>query len=69
MKDTKKARLLKLLQRRWMTPLDALNAVGIISLSQRVSEWRRQGYVFAQREVRTEGGSRVAAYRMTGRPQ
>lgn len=66
---SKKADLLSLLERQWVTPLIALQKVGVLSLAQRVSEWRRAGYEFAQREVHTETGSRVAAYRLSKAPK
>lgn len=66
---TKKTALLSLLGRQWVTPLDALQKVGVLSLAQRVSEWRRKGYEFHQREVHTSSGSRVAAYRLAKAPK
>lgn len=68
MKTTKKAALLALLRRQYVTPLIALREVGILSLAQRVSEWRRKGYEFAQ-ETRQEGKSRFAAYMLTKAPK
>jgi hypothetical protein len=65
--STKKRDLLALLGRRWVTPIVALQSVGIMSLSQRVSEWRRQGLEFDQRTVLTDSGARVAAYRLRAR--
>lgn len=61
---TKKRELLALLSRRWVTPVIALQWVGILSLSQRISEWRREGLEFDQRTVQTPSGARVAAYRL-----
>ena len=66
---TKKTALLSLLGRKWVTPLIALQEVGVLSLAQRVSEWRRAGYKFDQREVHTPSGSRVAAYRLAKAPK
>ena len=68
MKHTKKAALLRLLRCQYVTPLIALQHVGILSLSQRVSEWRRQGYEFHQRVVHS-GTSRVAAYKLQKAPK
>lgn len=68
MSETKKAALLALLRRRWVTPLVALQSVGVLSLSQRISEWRRyDGLEFDQRTVVTDSGARVAAYRLRSR--
>ena len=58
-----------LMRRRWLTTLDAIHAVGLSSLSQRVSRLRRQGYEFDQRVVVTATGSRVAAYKLRKAPQ
>ena len=51
-----------IMRRRWLTTLDAINACGLSSLSQRVSRLRSQGWQFDQRVVVTPSGSRVAAY-------
>lgn len=64
MNETKKARLLNLLKTQWTTPLEALEACGILSLAQRVSEWRRAGYVIGDKWVVTGTGARVKAYRV-----
>ena len=63
MKQTsKKAKLLGLLGKKWVTPLVSLQEAGIHSLSQRVTEWERQGIEFNRRWV-TVGGSRFMSYR------
>lgn len=62
---TKKADLFQVLCRRWLTPLEAAHHCGILSLSQRVSEWRAQGHCIVDRWVKTASGSRVKAYRVT----
>ena len=61
---TMEQRLLKLLQRKWVSPLDALQAVGCLSIAQRVSEWRRAGVAIADKWVELDGGKRVKAYRL-----
>ena len=53
-----------IMRRRWLTTLDAINACGLSSLSQRVSNLRRKGYEFDQRVVVTSTGSRIAAYKL-----
>ena len=68
MKATKKANLLRLLRCQYVTPLIALHSVGIMSLAQRISEWRAIGYEFHQRWVKADG-SRVAAYRLHKAPK
>ena len=69
MTDTKTAALLQLLRRQWVTPLVALQKVGLLSLSQRISRFRSRGYEFHQRTVVTESGSRVAAYKLAKAPK
>jgi len=54
----------RIMRRRWLTTLDAINACGLSSLSQRVSVLRRKGWEFDQRVVVTSSGSRVAAYKV-----
>ena len=68
MTNTKTAALLAELGRRWLTPLEAAQSVGILSLAQRISGLRAKGYEFHQRTVTTAGGSRVAAYRLKKKP-
>lgn len=68
MKATKKAALLALLRRQYVTPLIALRECGILSLAQRISNWRSDGYEFAQRVVECDG-SRVASYKLTKTPK
>ena len=58
----------RIMRRRWLTTLDAINACGLSSLSQRVSVLRRKGWEFDQRVVVTASGSRVAAYRVRKAP-
>ena len=66
--DTQKAALLTLLGLEWVTPQRALSAIGCMSLAQRVSEWRRDGYEFHQRVV-VAGRSRFAAYKLARKPK
>ncbi len=42
MSQTMKSQLLKLLKKQWLTPLDALEKVGCMSLSQRCGEFNRE---------------------------
>ena len=56
------------MRRRWLTTLGAIQAVGLTSLSQRISNLRRQGYEFDQKVVVTTTGSRVAAYKLRKEP-
>ena len=69
MSTTKKAALLRLLARRWVTVKIAQEQCGLNSLAQRISQWRRQGYEFAQRVERIDVHTRVAAYKLTKAPE
>lgn len=61
---------IRIMRRRWLTTLDAINACGLSSLSQRISVLRRRhGYEFDQRVVVTATGSRVAAYKLRKAPE
>ena len=61
---TMEDRLMKLLRRKWVSPLDALREVQCLSLAQRVSEWRAAGIAIKDRWVDLDGGKRVKAYRI-----
>jgi hypothetical protein len=54
---TRTAHLLETLQRRWLTPLDAVHLCCVFSLSQRVGEFRRAGHTVIDRWEITRGGS------------
>lgn len=64
---TKTSKLLEMLQKRWMTPLDMLYHCSLLSGVQRISEMRRDGWVIRDQWVRTAGGARVKAYRAFGK--
>lgn len=64
---TKKEALLKALKREWLTPLEAVERVGIMSLSQRCGDLSREGWKVAKRWVDLPSGSRVMSYRVVGR--
>ena len=53
----------RLLLRRWLTPLTALQLAGCLSLSQRCGELRRRGVNVASKWVKV-GGKRIKAYRV-----
>jgi hypothetical protein len=57
-------RLLQILRKRYITPLDALREAGCLSLSQRCSEFRRAGLRIEDKWVELRGGKRVKAYRL-----
>lgn len=61
--ETMESRLLKLLKRKWVTPLTALHEVGCLSLAQRCSEFRRQGIRISDRWLRFNG-KRIKQYRI-----
>ena len=60
------ATLHKLLKRQWVTPLDALNKAGCLSLSQRCGQLRRDGVNVIDKWVNLDNGKRVKAYRVVG---
>ena len=60
---TMKISLLKLLKRRWLSPVDALRLAGCMSLSQRCGEFRRDGVNVVDRWVE-QGGKRFKSYRI-----
>lgn len=62
--DTMEARLLALLHREWVSPLEALGRVGCLSLSQRCGTFARQGYPVQKRWVDLPNGKRVMSYRI-----
>jgi hypothetical protein len=62
--QTMRDRLLALLQREWVTPLEALQQCGCLSLSQRCGEFRREGIRVSDRWVDLPNGKRVKAYRV-----
>jgi hypothetical protein len=61
--EKKTARTLSLLGRRWLTAPDSAQSGGVLSLAQRVSTWRADGLVIADKWVQTSGGARIKAYR------
>lgn len=61
---TKTARLLKLLRKQYVTPLECLELCGLLTLSQRVSEFRAAGLTVVDKWVDLPSGARVKAYRL-----
>ena len=59
--------LIRLMKRRWVTPLDALQHCGCLSLAQRVSRDMRQYKVLKQWR-KLPSGKRVMAYRIVDKP-
>ena len=64
MTNTKTADLYRTLCSRWLTPLEAVEACGIFSLSQRCGEFRREGHTVIDEWVKLPSGSRVKKYRI-----
>lgn len=62
--EHKTAKTLKLLKRGWLTALESARSGGCLSLSQRVSVWRRSGLTIMDKWVETPGGARIKAYRI-----
>ena len=67
MTKTKTARLIALMRRQRVTPLIALQKVGILSLAQRVSRDISAAWHVDKQWQTTPSGSRVMSYRITGR--
>lgn len=64
-KPTKLQRLIKLMQRRWVSPQDALHHCGLMSLSQRVGVLRSRGVHIADKWVKDADGKPLfKAYRI-----
>ncbi|MFD0669697.1 helix-turn-helix domain-containing protein [Ramlibacter sp. MAHUQ-53] len=59
---TMQDRLIELLRASWLTPLEALQQAGCLSLSQRCGEFRRRGLPVVDRWVDLPNGKRVKAY-------
>ena len=49
-----------------LTPLDALHGCGCFRLGARIYDLRREGMPIVKRMVDTDGGSKVAEYRLEG---
>ena len=64
---TKKAALLALMRRQYVTPLEALEQTGNFALSQRAGEFARDGWKVLKKWVDLPSGSRVMSYRIAGR--
>jgi hypothetical protein len=57
-------KLLRLLRRKWVSPLDALREANCLSLSQRCGEMRRSGLKVKDKWVQLGNGKRIKAYRL-----
>lgn len=64
--ETMQDALLRLLKRRYVTPLDALSEVGCLSLSQRCGSFARSGYNVAKKWICLPNGKRVMSYKIMG---
>lgn len=60
-----KEQLIKLLRRQWVSPIEALNKVQCMSLSQRCGELRRDGVNVISKWV-SSGSKRFKSYRIVG---
>lgn len=61
---TKTDRTFLLLLTDWTTSLECALNGGVLSLSQRVGDFRRRGYAVEEKSVTTQGGARVLAWRI-----
>lgn len=66
-KLSRKARLLGHLKYEWVSPINALDLVGIMSLSQRVGELIREGHKIEKRWAVSPSGARWREYRIARR--
>lgn len=53
-----------LLRKGWTTAMQSALKGGVLSLSQRVGEWRKAGIPIEDKWVHTGGGARIKAYRI-----
>jgi len=60
----KKARTIALLKSGWLTAMECAQSGGVWSLSQRVSELRRNGAVVIDKVVDLPSGSKIKAYKL-----
>lgn len=64
MKQTMTEKLCKLMRRRYVTPLDALQHANCLSLSQRAGDMRRAGMNVIDKWIDLPGGKRVKGYKL-----
>lgn len=69
MTKTKLQKAIRLMKRGWLTALGSALQGGPMALSQRVGQLERRGYVIVRKQVTTQTGSRVFAYRIVSEPQ
>ena len=60
----KKAMTIALLKRGWLTAMECAQRGGVWSLSQRVSELRRDGSLVIDKWVDLPSGARIKAYKL-----
>ena len=60
----KKARTISLLKRGWLTAMECAQLGGVWSLSQRVSELRRDGSIVLDKWVDLPSGARIKSYKL-----
>lgn len=56
--------LMRLMKKRWVTPLVALEAAGCLRLGARVFDMKENGTRFEEKWVETKSGKRVKAFRL-----
>lgn len=64
MKQTMRDKLVSLMKRRYVTPLDALEHAQCLSLSQRAGDLRRAGIKVLDKWIELPNGKRVKGYRI-----
>ena len=60
-----KTALIRAMKRRWLTALEAAQTVGVLALSQRCGELRRDGVCVVDEWIKTASGKRVKRYRIS----
>lgn len=62
---SQKPALIRVMRRRWLTSLEAALEVGVLALSQRCGDLRRDGVCVVDKWVTTPTGKKVKAYRIS----
>ena len=60
-----KTALIRAMKRRWLTALEAAQTVGVLALSQRCGELRRDGVCVVDEWIKTPSGKRVKRYKIS----
>jgi len=61
---TKTEHLRRLLKRQWVSPLECLELCGLMTLSQRCSEFKAAGMPLKKKPLKLASGTTVMSYRL-----